>query len=279
MSTIETSSTPSHGIRPTPGSGTLPYLWAVGAVGAGVAIRSLIGPWIGEALPFVTLYPAVFVAAVLGGLGPGVLATVLSAVAALHLYIDPAHSLALTDAVAKFGVALFTGSGLATAWLGEARLRAERQVHSALQQAETAAAYAQEEALRAEEEAARAEEEQLIAEEQSVRADVQAARAADALARLERTLASINEGFMVLDPNFVITYMNQQAAVLGGGTQPQDFVGRTHWEAFPESYHTTFGRAYRLAMTEQRVVRVAGEYAPLQRSFQVTVYPGEMRSP
>ena len=235
----------------------------------------MIGPWIGDALPFITLYPAVFVAAVLGGWWPGVLATVLSAVAALHLYIDPTGSLALREPVARFGVALFTASGLATAWMGEARLRAEQAMHRALRQAELATIDAQEEAVRAEEEAALAEEEQLHAQEQTARADAQAARADDALSHLERTLASINEGFMVLNRAFVITYMNRQAAVLGGGTQPQDFVGKTHWEAFPESYHSTFGRAYREALGEKRIVRVAGEYAPLKRSFQVTVYPGE----
>ena len=99
---------------PSVARATLPYVWAVAAVALGVAARSMLGPWIGSALPFITLYPAVFVAAVLGGFGPGVVATMLSAVMALHLFIDPAGSLALTDPVARFGVALFTASGLAT---------------------------------------------------------------------------------------------------------------------------------------------------------------------
>ena len=152
------------------------YLWAVAAVVVGIAARSMIGPWIGSALPFITLYPAVFVAAALGGFGPGVLATGLSAVLALYLYIEPAHSLALTDPVARFGVALFTASGVATAWLGEARLRAQRLLGRAL-------AEAQEKAILAEGEAMRAEEEAVKAEEAAAEAEMAAQDAAEALER------------------------------------------------------------------------------------------------
>jgi PAS domain S-box-containing protein len=136
----------------------------------------MVGPWIGSALPFITLYPAVFVAAVLGGFGPGVLATMLSAVMALHLYIDPADSLALTDPVARFGVALFTASGLATSWLGEARLRAQRRMSQALVEARATATHAAEEASRAEEEAVKAEE-------ATAEAEMAAQDAAEALER------------------------------------------------------------------------------------------------
>ncbi|MBA2322760.1 MAG: PAS domain S-box protein, partial [Pseudonocardiales bacterium] len=146
------------------------------AVALGIAARSMIGHWIGNALPFVTLYPAVFVAAVLGGFGPGVLATGLSAVIALHLYIDPAHSLALTDPVARFGAALFTISGLATAWLGEARLRAQRHMSRALEEAQKTTMHAEGEATRAEEEAVKAEE-------ATAEAEMAAQDAADALER------------------------------------------------------------------------------------------------
>jgi PAS domain S-box-containing protein len=170
----------------------VPYLWAVAAVAFGVAARSMLGPWIGNALPFVTLYPAVFVAAVLGGFGPGVLATILSAVMALHLFIDPAHSLALTDPVARVGVALFTASGLATAWLGEARLRALRQMSRALEKAQATATRAEGEATRAEEEAVKAEEataEAEMAAQDAAEALEQQFQAEQALRRSEEQLA------------------------------------------------------------------------------------------
>src|SRR5690349_14542715 len=103
-----------------------PYLWACIAVAAGVLLRSLLTPQLKSSLPFITLFPAVFVAAYLGGLGPGILATLLGVLTALLFFINPVGSLSLANPVAFYGVLLFTLSGAATAWLGEARLQAHR---------------------------------------------------------------------------------------------------------------------------------------------------------
>ncbi|HEV8177569.1 MAG TPA: PAS domain S-box protein, partial [Gemmatimonadales bacterium] len=127
--------------------------------------------------PFITLYPAVLAAALLGGLGPGVLATVLGAVIASFLFILPAYPLAIANPLAQWDVGLFTISGLATAGLAEAKVRADRKLRAALTLAEEATAQAEEEAVRAEEESCRAEEEQLRAEEELVRAEEEKARA------------------------------------------------------------------------------------------------------
>ncbi|MEO6057445.1 MAG: PAS domain S-box protein, partial [Gemmatimonadales bacterium] len=192
----------------------------------------MIGQWIGHALPFITLYPAVFVAAVLGGFGPGVLATVLSALLALHLYIDPAGSLTLTDPVARFGVALFTASGLATAWLGEARLRAEREMSRALAQAQQAAAQAEGEAVRAEEEAVKAEEATAEAEiaaqdaADALEAQLQAERA---LRRSEEALADFFDNASTplhwVGADGIIIRANQ-AELTMLGYQHDEYVGR-----------------------------------------------------
>jgi PAS domain-containing protein len=63
-----------------------------------------------------------------------------------------------------------------------------------------------------------------------------------------------------------------RAAEMAGGV-PADFVGRSQWEAFPESTDSTFGRTYRRAMEERRILRVADDYPALGKSFQVTAYP------
>src|SRR3954467_14306661 len=101
-----------------------PYIWAGIAVAGAVLLRSLFTPELKSGLPFITLFPAVFIAAYLGGLGPGTLATLLGVAAALYLFIEPVGSLSLANPVAFYGVILFPLSGTATAWLGEARLRA-----------------------------------------------------------------------------------------------------------------------------------------------------------
>src|SRR3954471_8951184 len=100
-----------------------PYGWACIAVAIGVLLRSLFTPELKSGLPFITLFPAVFVVAYIGGLGPTILATLLSSAAALYLFIEPSGSLSLSNPVAFYGVILFVLSGGGVAWLGEARLR------------------------------------------------------------------------------------------------------------------------------------------------------------
>lgn len=249
-----------------------PYAWAVLAVMAGVVLRQTMTPVVGSALPFITVFPAVFVAAYFGGLGPGLLATLLSVVAALYLFIEPRLVMALGDPVGQLGVVLFVASGVMTSWMGEARLRAHRQVITAVRLAEREAARAEEEAVRAEEEATRAEEETLRAEEEAARAEQEALRAARESERVERVLASITDAFMVLDRQWRITYMNERAAALVNG-RAADYIGRSHWEAFPESVGSPFDKAYRRAMAEGLPVRVEAFYPPIAKWLQVNAYP------
>jgi PAS domain S-box-containing protein len=255
----------------TLGQRLLPYLWAVAATGLGIALRVSLTPALGRTLPFITLFPAIFLVAYLGGLGPTVLATFLGALAALYLVIEP-HSLSLADPVAQLGTALFAVSGIATGLLGEARLRAHRRASVAALNAETEAARAEQEALRAEEEAARAEEEMLRAEEETARADHEAQRAAREAERVERILASITDAFMTLDHRWTITYMNERAATLAGG-KPAHYIGRNHWDAFPESVGGPFDQAYRRAVTNQVPVRLEAYYPPIAKWVEATAYP------
>jgi two-component system cell cycle sensor histidine kinase/response regulator CckA len=229
-------------------------------------------PVFGTALPFITLFPAVFASAYLGGMGPALLATFLSVLAALYLFIEPLHSLSLAEPVAQLGTALFVVIGTATGLLGEARLRAHRRARIAAALAETEAARAEQEALRAEEESARAEEEMLQAEEQTARAEHEARRAARESERVDRIISSITDAFMVLDRDWTITYMNERAAALSG-RKAADYVGRNHWEAFPESIGGPFDQAYRRALAGEHAVRVEAYYPPIGKWIQATVYP------
>jgi two-component system, cell cycle sensor histidine kinase and response regulator CckA len=249
-----------------------PYAWAAVAVTAGVALRQAMEPLIGSALPFITLFPAVFVAAYIGGFWPALLATLLSVIAALRLFFEPNLSAVLHDPVAHVGTALFVVSGLLTGWLGESRLRAHRRVIAAIRRAEEEAGRAEEEAVRSEEEATRAEEETLRAEEESARAEQEALKAARESARVERILASITDAFMVLDRQWRITYMNGRAASLVNG-RPADYIGRNLWEAFPESVGGPFDKAYHRAMAQEIPVSVEAFYAPIHKWLQVKAYP------
>ncbi|MFL5302877.1 MAG: two-component system sensor histidine kinase NtrB [Anaeromyxobacteraceae bacterium] len=71
---------PSHA-PPEPGWGPRRrYALAIGAVGLAFAVRVAFAAYLGP--PYITFYPAVMVASIVGGLGPGFLATALAALLA-----------------------------------------------------------------------------------------------------------------------------------------------------------------------------------------------------
>jgi PAS domain S-box-containing protein len=106
------------------------YAYAVAGLAVGVAIllRILLRPLLGDQAPFVTLYPAVLIAAILGGGAPGLLALVLGGVAAFLQYDLPSASPKVTIAEVSSLVLYLAGGGLsvlAAASLRNARARLE----------------------------------------------------------------------------------------------------------------------------------------------------------
>lgn len=71
--------------------GALHYLVAGTLVGLAILIRLAIAPF-DKGFPFLTFFPAATLAAVLGGFGPGIFATVLGMFAASYLFIPPYNS-------------------------------------------------------------------------------------------------------------------------------------------------------------------------------------------
>ena len=101
---------------------------AVVATAAAVLFRALLSPWLGFELPFITFFGAMMAAAWYGGLFPGLLATVLSAVAALYWFMNPAWSLAMTQPVHVIGIVLFVLTGALISVAAERLLSARQQI-------------------------------------------------------------------------------------------------------------------------------------------------------
>src|SRR5258708_13390866 len=59
--------------------------------------RWLIGDYLGEHIPFITFYPAIVVVTLVAGLWPGILATILSTIAAWYLFLPPAQGWELDE--------------------------------------------------------------------------------------------------------------------------------------------------------------------------------------
>ena len=85
-------------------------------------------------------------------------------------------------------------------------------------------------------------------------------------------LESVTEAFVGLDREWRITYVNQQTARLNG-KQPEEFIGKTHWEVWPWSVGTRVEREYRRAVSEQVAVHFEQFYEPLNMWLEIDAYP------
>jgi PAS domain S-box-containing protein len=96
------------------------YAVAVGATAIAVALRAAAAPLWGLTLPFVFFYPAIMLSAWRGGLGPGILATLLCAAAASYPSLSPVYSLRMDNLADGIGLLLFVGTGILISCLTEA---------------------------------------------------------------------------------------------------------------------------------------------------------------
>lgn len=109
------------------------YVLALSLVGIDFAIRALAAPTLGNQALYLFLMPPVLIAGILGGWGPGLLATGLSLV--LHLWGSGEFSNLINAKSPLFTVELtraatFTALGIGIAWIGE-RLRVAREQSAA----------------------------------------------------------------------------------------------------------------------------------------------------
>ncbi len=89
------------------------YVMAVAAVAAAIGLHLTLERWFGPGLPTFTLvYPAVLSAALVGGLGPGVLATVMAGFAVNHWLLAPIGSSGTASPMDRLGLVIFFSMGM-----------------------------------------------------------------------------------------------------------------------------------------------------------------------
>jgi two-component system sensor histidine kinase/response regulator len=112
----------------TPRARLLAYWVAVLAPAVSLLVRWPLWPVLGDAVPHMTFFPAVMIAAYVGGFGPGLLATILSAVAANYLIPHQDPSLQATHVNEVAALILFVLVGAIVSGLCESLHRARRRI-------------------------------------------------------------------------------------------------------------------------------------------------------
>ncbi|HEV2913870.1 MAG TPA: ATP-binding protein, partial [Pyrinomonadaceae bacterium] len=92
--------------------------------------------------------------------------------------------------------------------------------------------------------------------------------------RYSNILESIADGFMALDHEWRLTYMNRQAEPLLQRTR-EELIGRRIWDEFPVAASTAFYTHYERAVAEQVPVVFEEFYPPLNVWFEVRAYPSQ----
>jgi PAS domain S-box-containing protein len=82
------------------------------ATAASVVLRHALSPILGNANAFITFYPAIMVAAIVGGFGPGILATCLSTLAVDYWLISPGVLFTLSNVGDDVSLSLFAFMGV-----------------------------------------------------------------------------------------------------------------------------------------------------------------------
>src|SRR5688500_5874774 len=100
------------------------YGGAVADTLAALFVRWFLDPWLGNGVPYITLYGAVAIAVWFGGLGPAVLAMLLGYAIVNVRYISEVGGVSVSGPAASISLALFTLSAALVIVLGEAMRRA-----------------------------------------------------------------------------------------------------------------------------------------------------------
>ena len=113
----------------------LRYFFGAATVGIATTLRWWLVQSFGPLPLFITFYPAVLLVATVAGGGPGILASVLSALAVDYFFIPPYGSLVVASSNDFLSLSLFTGTNLFLCVLAE-RLRRARWAEAVAQQKE-----------------------------------------------------------------------------------------------------------------------------------------------
>lgn len=82
----------------------------------------------------------------------------------------------------------------------------------------------------------------------------------------------ISDGYLTLDPDYMITYWNRQAELITG-LKRENVLGKSLWIVFPELVDSKFKTEYSRALSENIPVYFRDYFSPLKIWLEVSAYP------
>ena len=240
---------------PEPGKGVLHrpfvgYPIAVAVVAIAFLCRLAIERPFGPGLPtYVTFYPAVMVVAILLGLGPGILATLLAALAAWYWIVPPIGSFRIDRPIDSVGLAVFCLMGASISLLAEQNHRNRLK----------AAAYDREAALRESREALRKSEQRY------------------------RTLVDLAPDAVLVHQDEVIQYANAACLRLYGAATLDQVRGQTVLELIHPDDREAIRRRVQMTQSgggnaplrETRLLQLDGRELPIEATAALIEWEGK----
>jgi PAS domain S-box-containing protein len=114
------------------------YGLALACTVAAAALRYWLSQSFGATFAYLTFYPAIVVVAMFGGFGPGLLATLLSAIFIDYLFLPPSGSLEIRRVSDSVGMVLFSIAGLGISGIAAVMRRSQVEVQRSEQRLQLA---------------------------------------------------------------------------------------------------------------------------------------------
>ncbi len=92
--------------------------------------------------------------------------------------------------------------------------------------------------------------------------------------RLKSTLENISDGFIMLDRDWKLTFINRQGEAMVNRTR-DELLGQSLWTIFPEAVGTPFESYYTDAVERNQSVSFEEYFPPLKTWFSVSAYPSD----
>ena len=244
----------------------------VGAVAVSFLLTLLLEPFVSRVV-FILFWPAVIITAAVAGLGPAIIASLLSLVIVDFWFLPPLRAIASKPGDLFTLLIFLTMASLVSA-LADWRRHAENRAAAAARENAELAKRIEEQSVELE---SQLEESQSMAEEleQATVELEERKEEADAATQFSRgILESIVEPFVVQDADWRFRYINNAAAaILASHGTREELLGRVLWDAYPDIVGTAFEREMRRAACERIPVTFEAFYPERGSWAELHCYP------